>query len=192
MKKMALKRQAILDAAIQSFNVDGFGATTSKIAKLAGVGTGTLFNYYPTKEALIIACYAHIKEEYLKVLIEGFNVEGDTAQKAKSTWFHQAYWGIENTEKRKLLMKLERSHYRDSKAIKEVKKGFKIIETEMVNYLEGVIEVSVEPDLIFELWMSQLDTTVLYIEDRSITSIESVLEASFNILWQGLIYVNGK
>ena len=47
-------RQKILDAALGLFAESGFQATTTRdIAIAAGIATGTLFNYFQTKEAII-------------------------------------------------------------------------------------------------------------------------------------------
>lgn len=52
----AATRQKILDTARRLFADNGFQATTTRdIAVAAGIATGTLFNYFQTKEA-IIAC----------------------------------------------------------------------------------------------------------------------------------------
>ncbi len=49
-------RQGLLDAARELFGEVGFAAATTRgIARRAGVGTGTLFNYFPGKEALGMA-----------------------------------------------------------------------------------------------------------------------------------------
>src|SRR5947199_692619 len=49
-------RRRILDAARQLFAYDGFDAsTTRQIADAAGIASGTLFNYFPSKEA-VLAC----------------------------------------------------------------------------------------------------------------------------------------
>lgn len=46
-------RQRILEAAIGLFQRDGWDNTTTRaIALAAGIATGTLFNYFPTKEAI--------------------------------------------------------------------------------------------------------------------------------------------
>jgi AcrR family transcriptional regulator len=45
----------ILDAALQEFLKDGFGARTSEIARKAGVSEGTIFKRFETKEALFCA-----------------------------------------------------------------------------------------------------------------------------------------
>ena len=47
-------RQRILDAAVQAFRKSGFESTTTRdIATAADIATGTLFNYFPTKEAIV-------------------------------------------------------------------------------------------------------------------------------------------
>ena len=49
-------RQGIVEAARELFLEDGFeGVTTRAIARRAGIAAGTLFNYFPSKEALAVA-----------------------------------------------------------------------------------------------------------------------------------------
>jgi AcrR family transcriptional regulator len=53
--KLATRRR-ILEAAREQFTQAGFeAATTREIATAAGIAAGTLFNYFPTKEAMAIA-----------------------------------------------------------------------------------------------------------------------------------------
>src|SRR5579864_6794304 len=50
----AATRKRIVDAAMALFRGRGFEATTTRdIAREAGIATGTLFNYFDTKEAII-------------------------------------------------------------------------------------------------------------------------------------------
>ena len=52
-KKNATRRR-IVEAALELFRTRGFDATTTRdIARAAGIATGTLFNYFDTKEAII-------------------------------------------------------------------------------------------------------------------------------------------
>jgi AcrR family transcriptional regulator len=50
-------RDRILDAAAQAFTRDGDAVTLDAIAKEAGVGIGTLYRHFPTREALVDAAY---------------------------------------------------------------------------------------------------------------------------------------
>jgi AcrR family transcriptional regulator len=63
----ALNRERILDAAEQVFAKQGPGASTELVAKRAGVGVGTIFRHFPTKEALLLDLLrtgmAHLADE---------------------------------------------------------------------------------------------------------------------------------
>lgn len=48
-------RRALLEAAVEVFGERGLDATVSEVAKRAGVGQGTAFRHYPTKEKLVAA-----------------------------------------------------------------------------------------------------------------------------------------
>jgi AcrR family transcriptional regulator len=55
----AATRQRILDAARQLFAANDFDASTTRaIADAAGIATGTLFNYFPSKEAILASLAA--------------------------------------------------------------------------------------------------------------------------------------
>jgi AcrR family transcriptional regulator len=49
----AENRERVLDAAAAVFARDGLAASVEEIARMAGVGMGTLYRRFPTKEALI-------------------------------------------------------------------------------------------------------------------------------------------
>ena len=60
----AATRQRILEAARQLFATSGFEAcTTRQIADAAGIATGTLFNYFATKEAVLASLAAEAVAE---------------------------------------------------------------------------------------------------------------------------------
>ncbi|MFJ9870211.1 TetR/AcrR family transcriptional regulator [Streptomyces sp. NPDC101165] len=51
----ARNRARLLDVATEVFTTRGVGVSTEEIARAAGVGVGTLFRHFPTKEALLEA-----------------------------------------------------------------------------------------------------------------------------------------
>lgn len=53
-----VNRQRVLDAARRVFAMSGAETTTTDIAKEAGVGVGTIYRHFPTREDLIDATYA--------------------------------------------------------------------------------------------------------------------------------------
>ncbi|MEW2504232.1 TetR/AcrR family transcriptional regulator [Amycolatopsis sp. NPDC047767] len=52
-------RARLLEVAAQVFAEQGLDAAPAAIAKQAGVGVGTLYRHFPTREALIDAAYRH-------------------------------------------------------------------------------------------------------------------------------------
>jgi AcrR family transcriptional regulator len=50
-------RERLLEAAVSAFASDGADVTLEAIAKTAGVGIGTLYRHFPTREALVEAAY---------------------------------------------------------------------------------------------------------------------------------------
>ena len=50
-------RDRLLEAAVRAFSRDGAEATLDAIAKDAGVGIGTLYRHFPTRESLVEAAY---------------------------------------------------------------------------------------------------------------------------------------
>ncbi len=51
-------RARLLEVADQVFTERGVGASTEEVARAAGVGIGTVFRHFPTKEALLAAVLA--------------------------------------------------------------------------------------------------------------------------------------
>ena len=51
-------RDRILQLALEAFTASS-GASLNSIAKKAGVGIGTLYRHFPTREALVLEVYRH-------------------------------------------------------------------------------------------------------------------------------------
>jgi AcrR family transcriptional regulator len=81
----ARNREHILRIAHDAFAESG-DASLNTIAKRAGVGPGTLYRHFPTREALILAVYQHdmkrLVESVPKVLANNEPLD------AFRTWFH--------------------------------------------------------------------------------------------------------
>ncbi|GAA3762547.1 TetR/AcrR family transcriptional regulator [Micromonospora maritima] len=77
-------RQRLLDAAVQAFSQAGAEVTLDRVAKEAGVGIGTLYRHFPTREALIEAAY---RNELAKLCDAGPELLADRpAEAALRAW----------------------------------------------------------------------------------------------------------
>jgi AcrR family transcriptional regulator len=72
-------RERVLEAAKAVFSAGGPEASLEAVAKRAGVGIGTLYRHFPTREALFEAVYRH-QVEQLADLAEELKCEADPAE----------------------------------------------------------------------------------------------------------------
>jgi len=81
------KREAILDAALDLFEERGFhGTAVPLVAERAGVGAGTLYRYFDSKEALVNALYQHWKGRLGAMLLQDFPVSAQGRQQFHWFW----------------------------------------------------------------------------------------------------------
>src|SRR5688500_17690018 len=81
------KRDAIFGAAPELFAERGFpGVTVPEIAQKAKVGAGTIYRYFPSKEALVNALYQHHKQELGSHFMSGLDLSGPPRAVFKQFW----------------------------------------------------------------------------------------------------------
>ena len=70
------KRTEIMQAALKLIAEHGFhGAPMAMIADTAGVGTGTIYCHFESKDALIKELFLELREKIVAVLLEGYSVD---------------------------------------------------------------------------------------------------------------------
>ncbi|HEY4193550.1 MAG TPA: TetR/AcrR family transcriptional regulator [Mesorhizobium sp.] len=79
-------RERLLEAATHVFSTGGSQASLEMVARQAGVGIGTLYRHFPTREALFEAVYRH-EVDHLGGLAEQLAGVGDPVE-ALRTWLH--------------------------------------------------------------------------------------------------------
>ena len=90
------KRDAIMTAALELFVERGFfGTAVPEIADNAGVGAGTIYRYFESKEALVNALYRQEKMRFAQVVIEGFPA-GTAREQFRTFWMRMAKFSVAN------------------------------------------------------------------------------------------------
>jgi AcrR family transcriptional regulator len=75
------KKADIFNCAKELFSSKGFKDTNiSDITKMVGIGVGTFYNYYPSKEKLFIEIYLKENEQLKKRIMESINPGDDPVQ----------------------------------------------------------------------------------------------------------------
>jgi AcrR family transcriptional regulator len=78
-------RERVLEAARTVFSAGGAEASLETVAKTAGVGIGTLYRHFPTREALFDAVYRH-EAQQLAALAD--RLKKETPTEALRQWLH--------------------------------------------------------------------------------------------------------
>ena len=82
----ARNRQLLIDAAKTGFSDLGLDVSLEEIARRAGVGIGTLYRHFPTREAVVEAVYRH-EVEHLAAAVPQL-LEKWPAGEALHKWMH--------------------------------------------------------------------------------------------------------
>lgn len=91
------KHSLLIETSIRLFHEKGFhGTPTSLIAKEAGVANGTLFQYFPSKEKLIVEAYISIKEEMAKELNANMANEQRIIDQMRAVHTSSLIWALDH------------------------------------------------------------------------------------------------
>jgi len=89
------KRDAILAAALELFVERGFhGTAVPEVAERAGVGAGTIYRYFASKEALVNALYQSLKGEVTSRVMRDFPVDKPARQMVHHLWSRLAEFAV--------------------------------------------------------------------------------------------------
>jgi len=82
-------RQRLLEAAAQEFARSGFrGANINNISIVAGFAKGTVYNYFPSKQALLVGLVETTAKRHLDYIAERVRAEADPVRRLEA--FYQA------------------------------------------------------------------------------------------------------
>lgn len=91
------KKEAILNSTLELIKNNGFhGTPISLIAKDAGVAAGTIYHYFPSKDAIIMELYYQTKEEMIAAMLNDVNNQKDYKEQFFKGWINLCKYFINN------------------------------------------------------------------------------------------------
>ena len=118
---MTTKRAAILKATLELIAEHGFhGTAMSMVADKAGVGAGTIYRYFGSKEDLITQLYLEIKREMGKAILVGYSEELSLRERFRTLWLNMLDYYTDHPRELAFLEQFDNSPY----MVPEVKEAF--------------------------------------------------------------------
>ncbi len=183
MSKPKDKREAIMRSALKLFTTKGFDNTsTANISKNAGVGTGTLFNYFDSKEALINELYLETKKEFMGIFPPLSDDTLLTEEVVRTFWDLGINWGIRNPDKMKFIVMYKSSPYITKLTQSEIADEMELLGDLYQRSIEEGLIKDLPIDYLMEATTSHMYATILYLTSRKIKD-PKVIEDLFPTGW---------
>ncbi|WP_129715128.1 TetR/AcrR family transcriptional regulator [Pedobacter sp. SYP-B3415] len=181
------KREKLLQTALELFVSRGFNDTpTSKIAKAAGIATGTLFYFFPTKDELIVSLYLKLKAQAAESIHLALTGAKSTKQVIKAYYEESLKWSLRNPNEFSFLAQFSNSPY-----LKKIGGHEISVQTAPVLQLfrsaigeQQVADIDV--DLLYALISNQVFGVNQYLSSNEFTADEQqkIIEHTFSLFWK--------
>jgi AcrR family transcriptional regulator len=181
------KDQLIIVTALKLFVENGFhGTATSKIAQESGVANGTLFNYFGTKEILIVEIYNSIikkKEDFIIQSIESHSVSKESF---RSLFIASLYWNLENAVDFQYLQQFNSSPYSKSAIMRTSSNDEQPLYVLIQKGIDLVVLKAMPAAFIFSLFTAHINGLYYYLISENIVKEHSVelINETFEIFWK--------
>ncbi|REG98869.1 TetR/AcrR family transcriptional regulator [Flavobacterium aquicola] len=181
------KEELIISTALKLFVENGFhGTATSRIASESGVANGTLFNYFATKEILIVSIYNSIMKKMDDFIIEGIASNSVSKNAFKSLFVASLRWNLENPAAFQYMQQFNNSPFAKSAISKTLKQEEHPLYVLIKNGIDLVVLKPMPAALVFSLFNAQINGLYYYLLNNTIESerTDELTEDTFEMLWK--------
>jgi AcrR family transcriptional regulator len=188
-RRSAQIRERLFRASLDLFAERGFSDTTVEdITNAADVGKGTFFNYFPSKDHLLLA-FAEMQLSKLQSIVENLRTTGEPVSQFLRTL------GIRMTEepgrapsmvRALLLANLSSTPVRDAMRINQARAQEVLSEFVKIGQQRGELRNDLAPGEIAQVFRQMVFGTLLVWSLFSDDSLENRIRTAIDALWQGL------
>ncbi|PJJ10137.1 TetR family transcriptional regulator [Flavobacterium sp. 1] len=181
------KDQVIIAAALKLFAENGFhGTATSRIAQEAGIANGTLFNYFATKEILVVAIYNSIVKKMDDFIIESLGPHSVSKESFRSLFAASVQWNLENVIEFKYLQQFINSPYYKSAITRTLSQDEHPLYVLIQKGIDLVLLKSLPAAFIFSLFTAQINGLYYYLISADTFKDETaeLINETFELFWK--------
>ena len=184
-----IKNEKILEAAITLLAEYGTAVPTAKIAQQAAVSNGTLFNYYPTKQALLDGVYLSIKKEVSTQVINQVAKETtDIKDLILYLWQQYISWAMGNSLKQQVASLLRASLVISDEARASVDEIFSFINIKLEEAQSKQLIRDMPTGFLCDIAGAQMLATVQHarVNHFNQQQLNQLIQQSFEVYWNGI------
>lgn len=179
------KVEAIFNASLKLILKEGIaGLTMAKIAKRAGIATGTLYIYFKNKEDLITAMYLKLRQDSVQRFLEGYDENEPFKIGIRKVWRNYLMHRIKYYEESIFLEQYYRSPY-ITKEHREFAESMKKPVHEIIR--RGKEEMLVKADIDDEMLFLSMLGFIRELADEHVSGVytldDAKIEQAFNLSW---------
>ena len=186
---MSDTRTQIIEASIELFAESGFWNTpTSKIVKHAGISTGTLFNYFESKNGLIDQVFLQLQQEQADYIAINYPETGTVKERVEHLWFRYVDWGVRHPIRYRLLQQLRMSDLVSADAQDKSWTQWSFAKTLIPEAIETGVYREVTEYFVVKLAFAQRDAATEYAIAMQLADMPLTkhIARSFEIYWAGI------
>jgi AcrR family transcriptional regulator len=181
------KDQLIIGTALKLFVENGFhGTATSKVAQESGVANGTLFNYFATKEILIVSIYNSIIKKMDDFIIESIESNSVSKDALRSLFVASLRWNLDNTTEFQYLQQFNNSPYSKSAITRVLSNDDHPLYVLIQKGIDLVLLKHMPVAFIFSLFTAQINGLYYYLISENFSADQSaeLIDETFELLWK--------
>lgn len=181
------KTDAIYQATLTLTQQMGFGGITmAKIAREAGIATGTLYIYFKNKEELINSLYLHLKRKKAVNLFQDIHFESPLKMVLKQMFARMLKGAVQEAGEMAFLEQYHRSPFIDEAvqraAMQLFEPFFGVLERGQREFLIKDVEV----DLLMAYLAGTLPEFSALIQEERLPLNNKTIDLMFNMVWDGI------
>ncbi|BDC99512.1 TetR/AcrR family transcriptional regulator [Persicobacter psychrovividus] len=177
----------IYEATIQLVNEIGIvGATIPKIAKAAGMASGTLYIYFENKEALLRALYLDLKTKVMQVTFEEIDPQQPFKLQLFQLWKELIDFSVAHQPQRIFMEQYKQSPYYDSTVRAASGEWLLRADAFLAEGRRQLLIKDAPHDLVFNLMYGYLTALATAQHQKEIVLTSAKIEASFQLLWDAI------
>lgn len=165
----------------------GFHATPmSLIAQKAGVGAGTIYRYFESKEVLINELFLKLKHELMQAALTGLSSEATAEEKISRIWRNTFKYCIENPQAMLFLEQYHNSPFQTA----EINKAFEPYYAPIETIFQSAINSGEIKNISFEMFSAFNYDIIVALAKRHISGAlvmdEENLEQAIRACWDAI------